>query len=78
MSLSTVELARWCRECYPEYDGQLFMNLTDISKLFGMEPDHMREFMHKAGVPYYTPVKRKLYCVPEVMDEFRKVRYRSA
>lgn len=72
--MTQLEAIRFVRECYPEYNGQLFMNLTDISKLFGLSHDKMKQHIIMHGVPHYRPVREKLYCVLEVLESIQKTR----
>lgn len=72
--MSTLEMIRFVKECFPEYGGQLYMGIVDAGKLFGMSDDQMRAFINERGIPYYRPVKRKMYNVIEVFEEIQKTR----
>ncbi len=67
--MSTIEMIRFVKECFPEYRGQLFMNMSDTARLFGLNRQSMREFIIHRGVSFYRPAREKLYNVIEVFDE---------
>lgn len=72
--MNTTLMIRYQKECFPEYKGQLYMNLTDTAKLFGLDVKNMREFICRRGIPYYRPNKAKMYNVLEVFDEIQLTR----
>jgi hypothetical protein len=75
--MRTIEAIRFVKECYPEYAGQLFLNLTDTANLFGLRPEKMRQHIIEYCVPYYRPVREKMYCVLEVLESIQKTRWKQ-
>lgn len=73
--MSGMEMVRFIRECYPEYKGQLYVNMTDCAKIFGLNTRQMREHIAKNQVPWYRPANCKMYNVLEVLDSIQKTRW---
>lgn len=67
-------MIRFQKECFPEYKGQLYMNLTDTAKLFGLDVKIMRTFICQRRIPFYRPYKAKMYNVLEVFDAIQATR----
>ena len=72
--MSTLEMIRFVKECFPEYRGQLFMNMSDTGRLFGVGRAQLREFIIRQGIPFYRPAKEKLYNVIEVFEAIQRTR----
>lgn len=72
--MSHLDMIRFVRECYPDYRGQLLVNLTDCANIFGLAPRKMREHILREGVAHYRPSGQKMYNVLEVLDSIQRTR----
>ncbi len=75
--ISSLDMIRFVREFYPEYKGQLFLNMTDLANVFGLSQQKMRQHIIENAVPFYKPCGTKMYCVLEVLDSIKKTRYKA-
>lgn len=74
--MSHLDMICFVRECYPKYGGQLYVNLTDCAKIFGMPDRKMREHLIWKAVPWYRPAGgAKMYNVLEVLDSIQGTRW---
>lgn len=73
--MSHLEMIRFVRECYPEYGGQPYVNMTDCAKIFGLSRTVMREHIARNAIPWYRPGREKTYNVLEVLDSIQGTRW---
>lgn len=73
--MTHLDMIRFVRECYPEYGGQLYVNMTDCAKIFGLETRKMREHIRRERIAHYRPAGRKMYNVLEVLDSIQSTRH---